>query len=109
MRKTSVAGDRLSYSVDRSDASLSTRFLSRLRRSARKIKSGVVTISWIIALAALLFAAVPGQISNTRPTTATAPPISGHAATVGVLDVRPASAQDVADPGEERPAAEDHE
>jgi hypothetical protein len=41
MRKKSVAGDKLAraYSGDRSGASLYTRFLSRLRRSARKIKS----------------------------------------------------------------------
>src|SRR6266851_6510740 len=41
MRKKSAAGDRLTraYSVDRSGASLSTRFLNLLRCSARKIKS----------------------------------------------------------------------
>jgi hypothetical protein len=41
MRKKFVAGDKLAraYSADRSGASLSTRFLSRLRRSARKVRS----------------------------------------------------------------------
>jgi hypothetical protein len=51
---------------------------------------------------------VPGQISNTRPTTVTTAP-SGYGAAVGVFNVCPASGQYVADPGEERPAAEDHE
>ena len=77
MRKKSVAGDKLAraYSADRSGASLSTRFLSRLRRSARKIKSAANSRATRAMIHEIATTPVPGQISNTRPITATAPPI----------------------------------
>ena len=97
MRKKSVAGDKLAraYSVDRSGASLSTRFLSRLRRSARKIKSAANSRAARAMIHEMATTPVPGQISNTRPTTATAPPIVVVRPRSVVLDVRPASGQDV--------------
>ena len=77
MRKKSVAGDRLAlaYSFDRSGARLSTLFLGRLRRSARKIRSAASSRAARAMIHEMATTPVPGQISNTRPTTATAPPI----------------------------------
>ena len=76
MRKKSAAGDRLTraYSVDRSGARLSTRFLSRLRRSARKIRSAANNSAARAMIHEMATTPVPGQISNTTPITATAPP-----------------------------------
>ena len=74
MRKKSVAREASArYSFDRSDASLSTPFLRRLRRSARKIKSAANSRATRAMIHEMATTPVPGQFSNTRPTTATAP------------------------------------
>ena len=72
-----MAGDRLAlaYFVDRSDARLSTLFLSHLRCSARKIKSAANSKAARAMIHEMATTPVPGQISNTRPTTVTTPPI----------------------------------
>jgi hypothetical protein len=55
--------------------SSSTRFLSRLRRSATKIKSAANSKAARAMIHEMATTPVPGQISNTRPTTVTIAPI----------------------------------
>ena len=65
----------LAYIVHRSGARLSTRFLNRLRRSAKKIRSIASSRAARAMIHEMTTTPVTGQISNTRPTTYTDPQI----------------------------------